>query len=87
MTPLMADGFPDDRVYCTQCQECDPARHFCRAKRSSTILALPLRCLDYKPLRSEADQRRGAERWLGLSRDILETSRLDKEFAERRRRS
>lgn len=79
-----ADGFPDDRVFCTQCQECDPARFYCRAHRASTMIAIPLRCPDFKPLRSEADQRRGAERWPTLARDIAEARRLDAEHRKRR---
>lgn len=82
---LMPDGFRDDRVLCTQCQSCDPARHYCRASRTSTMIDIPLRCVSFKPLRSEGDQRTGAQRWPDLFRDIAEISVLDKAFQGRRR--
>lgn len=84
MTPACADGFPDDRIFCTQCRECDPARHYCRALRTSTIETLPRRCIYFTPLRSEADQRRGGERWPTLIRDIAEARQLDQDFHKRR---
>jgi hypothetical protein len=84
MTPDRADGFPDDRIFCTQCQSCDPARNHCRAMRTSTIVSLPRRCIYFTPLRSEGDQRRGGERWPTLIRDIAEARQLDQDFNKRR---
>lgn len=78
-----SDGLPDDRVFCTQCQACDPARHYCRVTRTSTMIDVALRCVSYKPLRSEGDQRPGAVRWPSLLRDIAEVRQLDKDFSKR----
>lgn len=74
-TPLAADGLPDDRITCETCRSY--RAHYCAALKQCAFPALPLRCMAYTPIRSQADQRTGVQRWPRLQVDIEELRRME----------
>lgn len=73
---MASDGLPDDRVTCRTCGHFQRPGH-CRSFSDPTMPKIPLRCSRYLPLRTEADQRSGEERWPKLAQMIAEVRALD----------
>lgn len=58
----------DDRRHCSTCQNFDGKR--CRARNVLVIDWPPRRCVDYRPIADDADQRTGRERWPSMRQSL-----------------
>lgn len=74
---MNAPATVDDRVTCAWCQHCTPRTFRCNTLRIGVLVELPRRCTSYLPLKSEADQRTGAQRWPRFDAQLAEARAAD----------
>lgn len=74
----------DDRIKCRECIHSSPAKNRCLQLDCKEDMDLPRRCIYFRPISEEGDQRSGFARWPTMKKELEITRKEERAFRSRR---